>query len=69
MPAARTETLAIRPTERTEWQRRLLILPDCLAEVEMPPLLRDLIFIDLATDVEGGLRKIIEFFRSKRSFE
>ncbi len=53
-----------------EWMSALadqdkVLIPIRLADVEMPPLLRDLIFIDLATDVEGGLRKIIEFFRKE----
>ena len=60
-------SLASRWVSR-EWMsaladRETVVIPVRVAAVEMPPLLRDIVYIDLVADLDAGVRKIVEFFR------
>lgn len=62
---------ASRWVER-EWMAALadrgtVLLPVMVADTQVPPLLRDLVYVDLRHDVEEGLRKIIGFFINEYS--
>ena len=62
-------SLASRWVSR-EWMAALagrdtVLIPVRVAAVEMPPLLRDIIYIDLAGGVDAGLEKLVGFFRKE----
>lgn len=51
-----------------EWMSALaaggsVLIPILLEDCEVPTLLRDIIYIDLRENIEGGLNQIVEFFK------
>jgi TIR domain len=62
-------SLASRWVSR-EWMSALaahdgVVIPLRVAAVEMPPLLRDIIYIDFVAGIEAGLQKLVTFFKKE----
>jgi hypothetical protein len=57
---------------KREWMAALaaggtVLLPVVVADTEVPPILRDLVYVDLRHDVDEGLRKIVAFFNEEHT--
>ncbi len=65
-PASQASKWVEREWMSTLATRDTVLLPVRVAPVELPRLLRDLVYIDLVADKPAGLKKLVEFFRKER---
>jgi TIR domain len=64
-PAAATSRWVEREWMAALADRGTVLLPAIVADTQVPPLLRDLVYVDLRQNMEEGLRKIVVFFQKE----
>lgn len=66
-PAANASRWVQREWMSTLADQGTVLLPVLIADTVIPPILQDLLFVDLRTDFDKGLQKIIDFFAAEHS--